>query len=191
MRKLYLASLSPRRRQLLKLYGLDYESVKVRVKERFLPGEIPEIACQRLALEKAIYGAVGIKEGVVLGCDTIVVVGGQILGKPRNPGESRMMLEKLSGREHSVFTGLALLDVERAEIITDFERTTVYFKELDEGEIDAYIKTGEPIGKAGGYAIQGKAAVFVQRIEGCFYNVVGLPLYRLGLLLKKIGIEVK
>ncbi|MGB9552941.1 MAG: Maf family protein [bacterium] len=191
MRRLYLASSSPRRKRLLKLLGLEYTAVPSKVKESFLPGELPEIACQRLALDKAIHVASNLKEGVVIGCDTIVVVDSEILGKPRNPDEAYLMLSKLSGKKHFVFTGLALLDIENCEMLTDFERTAVYFRELEAEEIRNYVKSGEPLGKAGAYAIQGKAAIFVERIEGCFYNVVGLPLYRLFMLLKKIGIKVK
>jgi septum formation protein len=191
MKKFYLASASPRRKQLLKLLGVEYTVVPSRIKEIFLPGELPEMACQRLALDKAIHAASKLKEGVVLGCDTIVVVDSDILGKPRNPEEAIFMLRKLSGKRHMVYTGLALLDLENSEILTDYECTSVYFRELDEEEITNYVKSGEPIGKAGAYAIQGKAAIFVERIEGCFYNVVGLPLYRLHMLLKKIGIKVK
>ncbi|MCR4432632.1 MAG: Maf family protein [Caldiserica bacterium] len=191
MKKFYLASASPRRKQLLKLLGVEYTVVPSRIKEIFLPGELPEMACQRLALDKAIHAASKLKEGVVLGCDTIVVVDSDILGKPRNPEEAIFMLRKLSGKRHMVYTGLALLDLENSEILTDYECTSVYFRELDEEEITNYVKSGEPIGKAGAYAIQGKAAIFVERIEGCFYNVIGLPLYRLHMLLKKIGIKVK
>ncbi|MDI6868132.1 MAG: Maf family protein [Coprothermobacterota bacterium] len=191
MKKFYLASASPRRKQLLKLLGVEYTVVPSRIKEIFLPGELPEMACQRLALDKAIHAASKLKEGVVLGCDTIVVVDSDVLGKPRNPEEAIFMLRKLSGKRHMVYTGLALLDLENSEILTDYECTSVYFRELDEEEITNYVKSGEPIGKAGAYAIQGKAAIFVERIEGCFYNVVGLPLYRLHMLLKKIGIKVK
>lgn len=175
----------------MKLLGVEYTVVPSRIKEIFLPGELPEMACQRLALDKAIHAASKLKEGVVLGCDTIVVVDSDILGKPRNPEEAIFMLRKLSGKRHMVYTGLALLDLENSEILTDYECTSVYFRELDEEEITNYVKSGEPIGKAGAYAIQGKAAIFVERIEGCFYNVVGLPLYRLHMLLKKIGIKVK
>lgn len=191
MKKLYLASSSPRRKKLLRLLGLEYTAVPVRVNENLLPGELPEIACQRIALDKAVHAASRLKEGVVLGCDTIVVVDSEILGKPGNPEEAQSMLRKLSGKKHFVYTGLALLDVENCQVFTDFERTAVYFRELEAEEIRDYVESGEPLGKAGAYAIQGKAAIFVERIEGCFYNVVGLPLYRLFMLLKKNGIKVK
>lgn len=191
MEKLYLASSSPRRRDLLKLLGLEYSFVPSRVKETILPGELPEVACQRLALDKAIKGASRIERGIVLGFDTLVVLGSEFLGKPKNPQEAFFMLKKLSGKQHRVLTGIAILDKETSRIITDYEETIVYFRELDEEEIENYVQSGEPLGKAGAYAIQGRAAVFVQRIEGCFYNVVGLPLYRLHMLLKKIGIKVK
>jgi len=159
------------------------------IKEKIYPGEPPLVACQRAALEKAIYASRGLKEGLVLGCDTIVVLEGEILGKPKDREEAGMMLRKLSGKSHEVFSGLALLDLDDSQIFTDFERTVVYFKELEQKEVERYLDSSEPMGKAGAYAIQGKGALFVQRIEGCFYNVVGLPLYRLSMLLKKVGFE--
>ncbi|MCR4428301.1 MAG: Maf family protein [Caldiserica bacterium] len=191
MKKLFLASSSPRRRSLIKLLGWDFSIIPSRVKEEILPGELPEVACQRLALDKAIKGASQVKSGIVLGCDTIVVLDSEFLGKPKDPDEAFSMLKKLSGKKHRVLTGLALLDTETSQILTDFEETLVYFRELEDREIENYVKSGEPLGKAGAYAIQGKAAVFVERIEGCFYNVVGLPLYRLHMLLKKIGMKVE
>lgn len=191
MKKLYLASSSPRRRNLLKLLGLEYSIVPSKVKETILPGELPEVACQRLALDKAIKGASRIDKGIVLGCDTVVVLDTEFLGKPKNGEEASLMLKKLSGKRHRVLTGLAILDKEASQIMTDYEETFVYFRELEEEEIENYVRSGEPLGKAGAYAIQGRAAIFVQKIEGCFYNVVGLPLYRLHMLLKKIGIKVK
>lgn len=176
---------------MIKLLGWDFSVIPSRVKEEVLPGELPEVACQRLALDKAIKGASRVKNGIVLGCDTIVVLDSEFLGKPKDPDEAFSMLKKLSGKKHRVLTGLALLDTETSQILTDFEETLVYFRELEDGEIEKYVKSGEPLGKAGAYAIQGKAAVFVERIEGCFYNVVGLPLYRLHMLLKKIGMKVE
>lgn len=125
-------------------------------------------------------------EDLVIGADTIVVLRGGVLGKPADQAEARRMLHALSGRWHQVFTGLALLH--RRKHVTAYEMTKVHFRVLTDREIDAYVNTGEPMDKAGAYGIQGLGAIFVDRIEGCFFNVMGLPVPRLALLLKEYGI---
>lgn len=127
-------------------------------------------------------------DGLVIGADTIVVLEGGILGKPTDQAEAGRMLRALSGRWHQVFTGLALLHRDKA--ITAYEMTRVHFRPLNDREIDAYLRTGEPMDKAGAYGIQGLGAIFVDRIEGCFYNVMGLPVPRFALLLKEYGITL-
>ncbi len=125
---------------------------------------------------------------LVLGADTIVALKGVCLGKPADQEEARRMLQALSGRWHQVFTGIALRH--RCKSVTAYERTKVHFRSLTDREIDAYISTGEPMDKAGAYGIQGIGAIFVDRIEGCFYNVMGLPVPRLALLLQEYGITL-
>lgn len=191
MKPLVLASHSPRRKELLEKLGLPYLVLEADIDETFLPGESIEGSVQRLAAEKALACSSKISEGVVIGCDTVVVVDGQVLGKPQDPDEARTMLRLLSGRSHQVISGVAVLDAASGASMTAYERTIVYFQPLLEEEIESYVASGEPLDKAGAYAIQGKAALFIPRIEGCYYNVVGLPLHCLASLLKKMGIPVK
>ena len=191
MKPLVLASHSPRRKELLEKLELPYLVLEEDIDETFLPGESIERSVQRLAAEKAFACISKISEEVVIGCDTVVVVDGQVLGKPQDPDEARTMLRLLSGRSHQVISGVAVLDAASGALMTACERTIVYFQPLLEEEIEAYVASGEPLDKAGAYAIQGKAALFIPRIEGCYYNVVGLPLHCLASLLKKMGIPVK
>jgi septum formation protein len=179
--KLVLASRSPRRRDLLATAGFTFTIRASEVVELRAPGETPENYARRLAREKAEAAwQAGSRstEEVVLGADTIVVLGeasgDTVLEKPRDPEDARAMLGRLSGREHLVITGVCLRHAGGAELVS--ESTLVTFAELSPDEIDAYVATGEPMDKAGGYAIQGLASKFVERVEGCFFNVVGLPL---------------
>ena len=133
--------------------------------------------------------AAGLREGIVLGADTVVYHRGEVLGKPADLDEARRMLRRLSGGQHSVITGLALVDARTNICESDFAETRVWMRALEDELIDAYVATGEPMDKAGAYAIQGKAALFVERIEGCYFNVVGLPLYQLSLLLSRMEIK--
>ena len=184
--KIILASGSPRRRALLRDMGLDFEAFSPNADESRLPDEIPEKMCERLARIKANAVAISYTESntLVIAADTIVVIDGQVLGKPANRDEARDMLRLLQGRAHEVITGVALSY--NGEILSDIERTTVYFRPLSESEIDEYVESGECDDKAGAYAIQGKGALLVPRIEGDYFNVVGLPLCRLGYMMKEI-----
>ena len=175
-----LASSSPRRRDLLGLLCSNFEVIPSQIEEFQRPGESPIQMVQRLAKEKAIAVHNSRPESLVIGADTVVVCEGQILGKPGSPDEARAMLQKLSGRTHEVMTGLCVLKGETVAV--DAARTLVRFSLLSVEEIEDYLATGEPFDKAGAYATQGKAARFVEAIEGCFFNVVGLPvslLYRM------------
>jgi septum formation protein len=188
---LVLASQSPRRRELLSLLDVPFQVIPSRAKERFGKGT-PAAQAERLALLKASEVALrlkkrGFRSGWVLGADTIVAKGGKLLAKPRNPADAAKMLRLLSGAAHSVVTGLALLPLGDGKPRLAHETTKVSFRRLDDGEIAAYVATGEPMDKAGAYGIQGRAGAFVRRIEGDYFNVVGLPLARLSLLLKDLG----
>jgi septum formation protein len=191
--ELVLASQSPRRRELLATAGFAFTVRVSAVEEVRAHGEAPEAYAQRLAREKAEAawqaGPKGSRE-VVLGADTIVVlddaVGGTVLEKPRDTEDAHAMLRQLSGREHVVITGICLRHAAGAEVAS--ESTRVKFAALSPGEIDAYVASGEPMDKAGAYAIQGLASKFVERIEGCFFNVVGLPLALVYRKLKEIGL---
>jgi len=185
--QLILASASPRRRQLLAQLNLNF-TVLVSSQEEKVDGEQdPVLLAERLALAKAREVATGLPEGLVIGADTIVVLGERILGKPASKTEAKEMLELLSGREHQVISGLALVKAVTGEYWIAHEITSVWFRVLDADEIASYIASGEPFDKAGAYGIQGLGAVFVEKIEGCYFNVVGLPLARLYLLLREAG----
>ena len=170
---LILASQSPRRSELLRLAGFQFEVRAKPVPEIRGAGEGPLDYARRLAREKAEAAWEG-RDEVVLGADTIVVLGQQVLEKPHASHDARRMLEALSGRAHTVMTGICLRHP--GGTIVDAESTTVYFAELRREEIEAYVASGEPADKAGAYGIQGLASKFVPRIEGCYFNVMGLPL---------------
>jgi nucleoside triphosphate pyrophosphatase len=169
---LILASASPRRAEILALAGIPYERQQpAGVDETPVPGETPRDYVMRLAREKA---AAVTTTRVVLGADTTVVVEGQILGKPADPAEAARMLRLLSGRKHDVITGICL----RSPVaqVVDAATTGVWFAVLSDSEIAAYVASGEPMDKAGAYGIQGQASKFVTRIDGCYFNVMGLPI---------------
>lgn len=187
---LILASSSPRRRELLQNLGLDFEVVIEPVSEDIPQGLEPAKAVEILAERKARAVAKQRNEGLVIGSDTIVVYQNKILGKPQNEAHAREMLITLQGKCHFVYSGLAVIDCQSGKSAVTHQCTKVKFKPLSEDEIDAYIATGEPYGKAGAYAIQGLGAIFVAGIDGCYSNVVGLPLERLAYLLKKFNYDV-
>lgn len=169
---LILASQSPRRSELLQQAGISFVARPANVDETIFAGESPGAYVKRVAQEKAT--AVEATPGdIVLGADTVVVIDGQILGKPRDAADAIRMLQVLSGREHTVLTGICLRRT--TETILDVAETRVWFPPLTQSEIQQYVATGEPMDKAGAYAIQGLASKFVRRIEGSYTNVVGLP----------------
>lgn len=190
MEAIVLASSSPRRRELLTQAGIPFIVVPGDVDEENVDiSGTPGQKAEQLAYLKAMNVA-GRQEGLILGADTIVVCGDEIFGKPSDAESARRMLLKLSGREHFVITGMALIDTSNGRKSTVHETTRVRFSSMSDREIEAYVESGEPFGKAGAYAIQGKAALFVERLEGCYSNVVGLPLRRLYHLLQDFGVSV-
>jgi septum formation protein len=176
MRRLVLASASPRRRELLTQAGFTFAVHPAHIPEDPLPGEDPISYVIRLAREKAqaVFNHLQDRDAVILGADTTVTLDNHILGKPEDTADASRMLRLLSGRTHHVITGIAVVTAEAAEVAA--EVTGVRFLALSDQEISAYIATGEPMDKAGAYAIQGRAARWIPRIEGCYFNVVGLPL---------------
>lgn len=187
---LVLASASPRRAALLRQAGLSFRVMPAGVNESNAGAcSDPAGMVVRLARAKAGRVAARLKTGVVIGADTMVVHRGEVLGKPRDRFDARQMLLRLSGCRHSVLTGLALVDVPTGRIEESFTETRVWMRALETELIDAYVATDEPMDKAGAYGIQGKAALFVEKIEGCYFNVVGLPLNRLYLLLSRMEIN--
>jgi septum formation protein len=189
--KLILASASPRRAGILRDAGISFEICETRVDETALAGETAHDMVARLAEAKARAAAAQLDnrvlDRIVIGADTTVELDGEILGKPRDAAHACEMLRKLSGGTHHVLTGIFLLRLPGESIRAAVEDSAVTFAQLRENEIEAYVSTGEPLGKAGGYAIQGIAGRFIPRIEGCYFNVVGLPLARTYTLLRELG----
>ena len=189
--RLILASASPRRRELLAQLGVQFEVVVADIDETPVAGEAPEVYVVRMALEKAraVKARLGDAEALVLGSDTAVVVDGEILGKPRDRADGLAMLARLSGRVHHVYTAVASVGPAGREA-SRLSVSSVIWRDVSEAERVAYWATGEPHDKAGGYAIQGKAAVFVSRLEGSFSGVMGLPLFETAALLESGGVEL-
>jgi len=186
--KLILASASPRRAEILRDAGIPFSVLSSAVDEAPLPGETAGDLVRRLASAKAeLVAARAVGPAIIIAADTVVALEGAVLGKPRTSDDARKMLEKLSGRTHNVITGVALVrlpDVERREFT---EITQVHLAPLSDEEIVKYLSSGEPFDKAGAYAIQGIAGRFIPRIDGCYFNVVGLPLARLCKELSVLG----
>jgi septum formation protein len=187
---LILASNSPRRRELMRQIGLDFRVDPADVDESVFPGESPEGYAVRVALDKARAAAARAGTGIVIAADTIVVLDDEILGKPADPGDAERMLKLLSGNVHRVITGLAVMDAATGKVLTRTSITRVWFRSLAPHEIISYIATGEPLDKAGAYGIQERGALLVDKIDGCYFNVVGLPLSLLGELLLSFGVDV-
>jgi len=186
--KLILASASVRRAEILHDAGFSFTVLSSAVDETPYPGESTHDLVERLAVAKAeLVAARAVGPAIVIAADTEVTLDGHIFGKPRSSDDARHMLEKLSARTHSVVTGVALIRLPDAERRTFVETTHVHFANLDHEEITRYLSTGEPHDKAGAYAIQGRAGRFIPRIEGCYFNVVGLPLARLQQALTDLG----
>lgn len=188
--KLILASSSPRRAEVLRNAGIEFEVRPADIDETRRPGEVVDDYVQRLALEKAraiIRSETGAKDIIVVGADTVVVNRGEILLKPDSQEDARRMLRQLSDGVHEVHTGLAVIRMpQKIERVIE-EITSVHFAELSDAEIDAYIATGEPFDKAGAYGIQSLGGRYVTRVEGCYFNVMGMPLARLWATLKELG----
>lgn len=189
--KIILASRSPRRAEILRNAGIEFEIHPTDIDEAPLPGETARAMVARLAEAKARTAAAQINhaglDAIVVGADTTVEFHREILGKPRDASQAREMLGKLSGRTHHVLTGIFLLRLRGNAVRAAVETSAVTFDLLNKKDIDAYVSTDEPTGKAGAYAIQGLAGRFIPRVDGCYFNVVGLPLARLCTLLRELG----
>jgi septum formation protein len=187
---LILASGSPRRRELLAELGIPFTVVASEVSEELDPALVPSEQAVALAERKARAVAANLDRGLVLGADTIVVLDGDILGKPEDDADARRMLRRLSGRPHEVITGIALIDAEGGDSQSLAVKSTVQMRHLNDDEIAEYLATGEPRDKAGAYAIQGRGSALIAHREGSFTNVVGLPLDEVGALLRAAGFPV-
>jgi septum formation protein len=187
--RVILASQSPRRRELLQLVGIPHAVQPADVDETYTPGEEPMAHAERLAREKAATVAAGDPDALVIGSDTIVVVDGDVLGKPRDEAHAAQMLTRLSGRSHVVMTAVAVrwAGGERSAV----EVVGVTFHPLEVQEIQAYIATGEPMDKAGAYGIQGYGATIVERVDGDYFAVMGLPLQRMVRLMGELGVRYR
>ncbi|MBM2816225.1 MAG: Septum formation protein Maf [Ignavibacteria bacterium] len=181
-----LASQSPRRQHLLERLGFQFTIEPAHIEENELENEEPSQHVMRLALEKArAIAKTKSVPALVIGADTIVFLEGAILNKPENKSDAIQMLSRLSGREHTVFSGVALVESCTRKSVVEYEKTLVEFRNLSDEEISAYVESGSPLDKAGAYGVQDDfGAVFVRRIEGCYYNVVGLPLQLLYLMMR-------
>ena len=182
-----LASVSPRRKELLEGMGIEFDVIPSGINEDFLNGETPREHVLRLSKEKSSAVSRNNPDAWVLGADTIVIIDGDVIGKPGTQNDARAMLARLSGREHQVITGFTIVNKSIDVMITDAVESFVIFKEISEDEMDWYVKTKEPYDKAGGYAVQGMAAFFIREIRGSYTNVVGLPLTEVVTALKRVG----
>lgn len=181
-----LASASPRRKELLRSVGLKLKIIPAHVDETHINGESPQTHVRRLSSDKATVIADQHPKALVLGADTIVVIDGLILGKPKNKSQARAMLERLSNRQHTVFTGFTIVSAGFGISKTKVVRSAVRFKKISPEEMDWYVNCDEPYDKAGGYAVQGKGAYFIKAIRGSYTNVIGLPLCEVLEELKRI-----
>jgi len=190
LKKIILASGSPRRKLLLQQIGLDFTTWPANIEENLSTIASPSELAQNIACYKAQEVSRQLDGGIVIAADTIVVWKGMIMGKPENRDEAYMMLSRLSGQRHQVITGICVIDVQDKVTDLDVEITDVFFGHLSPEGINCYLDSGEWVDKAGAYAIQGQGALLVTRIEGCYFNVVGLPLNRLNLMLRKHGVDL-
>ena len=191
MRQIILASASPRRKELLRqLIGNNFLVYPSSYEEPHDPDLSPEKLLMKHSIEKARNVAKNFDSGLVISADTSVICNGEILGKPYSPEKAEEMLTKLSGQRFEVITGLTVLDLNTGKEVSESETTFVWMAKISKGQISAYIRTGEPLDKAGAFAAQGKGAVFIKRIEGDFFNIVGLPLFRLGKILESYGVSI-
>ena len=190
-KKIILASGSPRRKELLDLTGLKYQVITPSVEEKQLPEEAPRELVKRLALEKAVSVAANNPDDVILGCDTIVVLNGKtILGKPRSKKDAKDILTRLAGKEHTVLSGVAAVWHRKSKQRVITVESRVRIKQLEDWEINWYLDTGEPMDKAGAYAIQGRGAIFIEGIVGSHTNVIGMPLMETVMLLRSFGVRL-
>lgn len=188
--KLILASGSPRRIGLLKNLGCKFQIIPSKIKEKVNPSLSPTENVKRISCSKALDVASKISDGIVIAADTGVILDKKILGKPKNKKEAKRMLQNLSGKEHQVITGLAVMDTKTRVLRQEAVITKVKFRKLNKNLIEKYVATGEPLDKAGAYGIQGKGALLIESIKGDYFNVVGLPLNTLNQLLEKFGIDL-
>lgn len=190
-KKIILASASPRRKELLTSMGLEFEVIPSGVEENIDNESFSAGLIENLAAEKALDVAGKINyPALVIGCDTVVVINNKILGKPKDETDAFTMLKTLSGHIHQVVSGIAIVDTETNKTLKGFVISNVTFKEISDAEMYSYIQTKEPVDKAGAYAIQGLAGMFVKSINGCYSNIVGISVFKLAEMLKEFGVKL-
>ncbi len=187
METIILASKSPRRKEILEMLDWKFEVCTQETEEIFEEGKSIEENMKKIAMKKAKAVMKGHEDSLILSCDTMVVLENRIFGKPKNVEEAKEMLKSLSGKYSYVYSAVAFLHVTKGIEESFLEKTKIYFYEITEKEIEEYIATGEPMDKAGAYAIQGKASIFIRKIEGDYWNVVGLPIAKVHQKLKEWG----
>lgn len=186
--KIILASKSPRRKEILENLGFEFEIITADTDESSDVTD-PEALVQILAVRKgkAVQETYAEKDALIISCDTVVCLDGEILGKPHSEAEANDMLRSLSGRSHTVLSGLSLFY--NGKTISGVDKTEVYFANMPENFIDSYVASGDPMDKAGAYAVQGKTSLYIDKIDGCYFNVVGLPVRLLAKLLHQLGLD--
>ncbi|MFO7815814.1 MAG: Maf family protein [Halanaerobiales bacterium] len=189
-RKIILASSSERRKELLNRLDIKYTAMPSKLDETGYDEETPELLVKQIALDKASKVAGFVENAIIISADTIVVYKDKILGKPASEEAALNMLHMLNNEKHHVYTGLAIISADDKMHYLDYDKTEIIMRKIDGDEIERYIKTGEPMDKAGGYAIQGKAGIFIEKILGSYYTVMGLPIHKLSIALKSFGIEI-
>lgn len=189
MKKIILASVSPRRATILKQIGINFKVEASNFKEKFDKKIKPHLLAQHLSLGKAESVAKKYNDAIIIAADTLIIFKGKIIGKPTNKLEAKKILKLLNGKVHSIITGFTILDTGIKKVVTKSVETKVYFGKMTDKEIVAYIASGEPLDKAGAYGIQEKGNIFVKKIEGDYFNVVGLPIYSLVQELKNFGVQ--
>ena len=189
-KKIILASTSPRRHGLAQEMGLEFEVVPSNYEEDMTLGLSSEDLAKTLARGKATDVAKDRKEGIVMGIDTFVVFEGKKLGKPKNKEDAFDMLKSFSGKWQEVYSGVSVIDCATRKEIIDCEVTRVKFRSMEDEEIKRYVATGEPMGKAGAYGIQGLASIFIERVDGCYFNIMGFPIHNVYKNLKKLDVDI-
>ncbi|MFH1186813.1 MAG: Maf family protein [Candidatus Levyibacteriota bacterium] len=190
MKRIILASRSPRRKQLLESIGLKFKVVVSNIDEKLIVEKNPQKLAEKLSRQKANAILKKYKNAIVIAADSIVVQNKEIIGKPTSEKNASEILQKLSGRKHTVITGFTVLDTKTKKSVTRSVISKVYFKKLTKEEIEVYVKTGKLMDKAGAYGIQDKAGVFIEKVEGDFFNVVGLPIFAVCKTLQEFGINI-
>ncbi|VVB79472.1 Septum formation protein Maf [uncultured archaeon] len=188
--KIILASTSPRRKELAQQMGLDFEIVPSSYEEDMTLDLSPKELAKTLAYGKAKDVAGKFDEGIVIGIDTFVVFNGKKLGKPKSKQQAIDMLKSFSGKSQEVYSGIALIDCKTKKEIKDFEVTTLKFRKMNDEEIKKYVETGEPMDKAGAYAVQGLSSIFIEKVNGCYQNIVGFPIHKIYQSLTKLGVDI-